>query len=90
MRHARGQLVTMVQQAEEKTSGRQAELIAAAQEQVATQINNELARMKALMAVNPNVRQAEIDYLQQRLDTSLAYLAQAKLRLDALRVIMVV
>lgn len=90
VRHARPLLTTMLRQAEERTSGRQAELIAAAQEQVTTQISNELERMKALMAVNPNVRQAEVDYLQQRLETSLDYLAQAKLRLDALRVIMVV
>lgn len=90
VRHARPVLATMLQQAEEKTQKQQAELIAAAKSHVMDQINNELARMKALMQVNPNVRQSEIDYLQLRLNVSLEYLSQAKLRLDALRVVMTV
>lgn len=89
VRHARPMLTTMLQQAEEKTQPRQAELIAAAQAQVSEKINAELVRMKALMEVNPGVRQSEIDYLQERLAASQQYLAQAKLRLDALRVIMI-
>ncbi|HSX83753.1 MAG TPA: RNA polymerase-associated protein RapA, partial [Cellvibrio sp.] len=90
VRQARPLLSTMLQQAEEKTHAKQAELIAAAQDQVSEQLNNELERMKALMQVNPNVRQSEIDYVQQRLAASQHYLSQAKLRLDALRVIMIV
>lgn len=90
VRHARPVLAEMLKQAEEKTRSQQANLIAAAQTQVAEQINGELARMKALMQVNPNVRQSEIDYLQQRLVASQQYLSQAKLRLDALRVVMTV
>lgn len=90
VRHARPMLADMLRQAQEKTQSQQAELIAAAQAQVAEQINGELARMKALMQVNPNVRQSEIDYLQQRLVASQHYLSQAKLRLDALRVVMTV
>lgn len=90
VRHARPALASMLQQAEEKTKGQQEELIAAAKAQVSAQLNDELARMKALMLVNSNVRQSEIDYLEQRLATSLDYLSQAKLRLDALRVVMTV
>jgi len=89
VRHARPMLTSMLQQAEEKTQPRQAELIAAAQTQVNEKINAELVRMKALMEVNPGVRQSEIDYLQERLAASQHYLSQAKLRLDALRVIMI-
>ena len=90
VRQARPLLSTMLQQAEEKTHSKQAELIAAAQTQVSEQLNSELERMEALMQVNPNVRQSEIDYVQQRLAASQHYLSQAKLRLDALRVIMIV
>lgn len=90
VRQARPLLSSMLQQAEEKARPKQAELISAAQQQMAEQLNNELARMKALMKVNPNVRQSEIDYLQQRLAGSQHYLSQAKLRLDALRVIMII
>ena len=90
VRQARPLLSTMLQQAEEKTHSKQAELIAAAQTQVSEQLNSELERMEALMQVNPNVRQSEINYVQQRLAASQHYLSQAKLRLDALRVIMIV
>lgn len=90
VRHARATLVEMLQNAEAKALPQQRELIAAAQQQVTAEINAELARMRALALVNPNVRQSEIDHLEQRLAASQHYLAQAKLRLDALRVIMTV
>lgn len=90
VRHARPVLTEMLQKAEDKAKPQQANLIAAAQQKVSEEINAELARMKALAKVNPNVRQSEIDYLQERLAASQHYLLQAKLRLDSLRVIMTV
>ncbi|MEN0038931.1 MAG: RNA polymerase-associated protein RapA [Cellvibrio sp.] len=90
VRHARPTLTTMVQKAEEITAAKQEELIAEAQAKVGEQLNGELSRMKALKEVNPNVRQEEIDYLQQRLAASQHFLSQAKIRLDALRVVMTI
>jgi ATP-dependent helicase HepA len=90
VRHARPTLTTMVQKAEEITAAKQAELVAEATEKVTEQLNGELSRMKALKAVNPNVRQEEIDYLQERLVASQQFLSQAKIRLDALRVVMTI
>lgn len=90
VRHARPVLVEMVHKAEEIAKPQQDQLIAAAQQQVMQEINNELLRMKALKERNPNIRQSEIDYLQDRLAACQHYLSQAKLRLDALRVIMTV
>ncbi|WP_323814835.1 RNA polymerase-associated protein RapA [Cellvibrio sp. NN19] len=90
VRHARPTLTTMVQKAEEITAAKQSELVAEAQAKVSEQLSGELARMKALKEVNPNVRQEEIDYLQQRLAASLHFLGQAKIRLDALRVVMTI
>ncbi len=90
VRHARPTLTTMVQKAEEITSAKQAELIAEAIAKVTEQLNGELLRMKALKTVNPNVRQEEIDYLQQRLSASQHFLSQAKIRLDALRVVLTI
>lgn len=90
VRHARPVLTTMVQKAEEITVAKQAELIAEATAKVTEQLNSELSRMKALKAVNPNVRQEEINYLQQRLAASQQFLSQAKIRLDALRVVMTI
>lgn len=90
VRHARPTLLGMLQQAEERTAAQQNELIQAARSMASEHLQAELNRMKALQKVNPNVRQIEIDNLQQQLDESLVYLSQAKLRLDALRVIMIV
>lgn len=90
VRHARPKLIEILQKSEEKALPQQQELIAAAQQQVTQEINAELARMRALALVNPNVRQSEIDYLEQRLAISQHYLSQAKLRLDSLRVIMTI
>ncbi len=90
VRHARPALVEMLQKAEDKAKPQQADLIATAQQKVSEEINAELSRMKALALVNPNVRQSEIDFLQERLVASQHYLSQAKLRLDSLRVIMTI
>jgi ATP-dependent helicase HepA len=90
VRHARPQLTEMLKQAEDLAMPQQDKLIAAARTEMTRELNDELARLRALAGVNPNVRQSEIDYLQQRLETSEGYLAQAKLRLDAVRVIMTV
>ncbi len=90
VRHARPALTEMLQTAEDKVKPQQADLIAAAQHKVKEELNAELDRMKALAQVNPNVRQSEIDYLQERLAASQHYLALAKLRLDSLRVIMTI
>ncbi len=90
VRHARPALIDMLQKAEDKAKPQQVELIAAAQHKVKEEISAELDRMKALAKVNPNVRQSEIDYLQERLAASQHYLSQAKLRLDSLRVIMTI
>ena len=50
---------------------------------------NELDRLVALSAVNPNIRQQEIDYLKLSMANLHSYLEDARLRLDAVRVALV-
>lgn len=50
-------------------------------------LSNELNRLIALKAVNKNIRQAEIDVLEQQCLVSLEELSKASWRLDSLRVI---
>ena len=50
-------------------------------------LDAERERLAALMAVNPNVRQDEIDFLTECRDELAGYIASARLRLDAVRVI---
>ncbi len=90
VRHARAQLMQMTEQAEALVAPRQAELVAEARLLMTTELEGELSRLRALAAVNPNVRTSEIEALEQRLHDGTKYLGQAKLRLDALRVIMTV
>lgn len=90
VRHARPQLINLLQQAENMTQSKQDSLIQAAQAAVKTEINNEISRLQELRQVNPNVRQEEIDYLQQRLADSSHFLSLASIRLDSLRVIMTI
>jgi ATP-dependent helicase HepA len=80
----------MLQEAENITQNKQESLIQSAQVAVKSEMNNEISRLQALRQVNPNVRQEEIDYLQQRMAASLHFLSLAKIRLDSLRVIMTI
>lgn len=90
VRHARPQLSEMVDQAEELVQPRQAELVSEARARMQRELNAELDRLRALAEVNPNVRQSEIESLQERLETTDSHLSRAQLRLDAVRVIMTV
>ena len=90
VRHARPQLTEMVQKAEQITQANQAGLIEQAKAAVAAQLGAEIDRLQALAQVNPNVRQEEIQYLQERLAASQHFLGLAKVRLDSLRVVMTI
>lgn len=90
VRHARSQLSELLQKAEAITEARQQSLIQSAQDAVKSELTNELIRLQSLAKVNPNVRQDEIAYLQERLAASLHFLSLAKIRLDSLRVIMAI
>ena len=50
-------------------------------------LQHEIDRLEALIKVNPNVRQEEIEFLRARLALILDRLQQSSVRLDALRVI---
>jgi len=90
VRHARPQLTDMLHTAETLAQANQREVIEAAKAAVKAEMGAEIDRLQALAAVNPNVRESEIHYLQERLVISLEFIAQAKVRLDSLRVVMTV
>lgn len=62
-------------------------LIAAARRDMAAQLDREIDRLRALGKVNRSVRPEEIDLLVQQKGALDRYLAGARLRLDAVRVI---
>jgi ATP-dependent helicase HepA len=56
-------------------------------QRLAAEADEELARLTALKAVNPSVRDSEIDALRQQRDDGMAALNKAALRLEAIRVL---
>ncbi|MGN8261416.1 RNA polymerase-associated protein RapA [Pseudomonas sp. SMSB3] len=63
------------------------ERVAEAQRRLAAEADEELARLTALKAVNPSVRDSEIDALRKQREQGLAMLDKAALRLEAIRVL---
>ena len=63
------------------------ERVAEAQRRLAAEADEELARLTALKAVNPSVRDSEIDALRKQREEGLAMLEKAALRLEAIRVL---
>ncbi|ATP46444.1 RNA polymerase-associated protein RapA [Pseudomonas kermanshahensis] len=63
------------------------ERVAEAQRRLQAEADEELARMVALQAVNPSVRDSEIDALRKQREEGLAMLEKAALRLEAIRVL---
>ena len=62
-------------------------IISEAKNQADQQLSAEINRLQALRAVNKNIRQSEIDILEQQRTQSLDELSKANWRLDCLRVI---
>lgn len=96
-RHTGSKLVNAVQQdvheiiklSEEQAEVEARKLIDAARMEANEKLSAELSRLEALSAVNPNIRQDEIDALESNREQVLANLDQAGWRLDALRLIVV-
>ncbi|WP_075182296.1 RNA polymerase-associated protein RapA [Pantoea sp. 1.19] len=96
-RHTGSKLVNAVQQdvhailklAEGPAEAQARALIAAARNEAAEQLGSELSRLDALKAVNPNIREDEIEALESNRSQVLAALDDAGWRLDALRLIVV-
>ncbi|WP_025820795.1 RNA polymerase-associated protein RapA [Shewanella marina] len=64
-------------------------LVVEAREKMTTQLTAELARLESLKAVNPNIRDEELDYLRQQMTELNGYMDQSLLQLDAVRLILV-
>ncbi|WP_261653588.1 RNA polymerase-associated protein RapA [Erwinia mallotivora] len=96
-RHTGSKLVNAVQQdvhailqlSEEQAAAEARKVIDRARQQADEKLSAELSRLDALRAVNPNIRQDEIDALENNREQVLLALNEAGWRLDALRLIVV-
>ena len=89
VQHARADIEAIISHLEQQAEVQQAELIDGARQQLEQHYQKEIQRLQALAAVNPNIRQEEIEHLQQQRTAGLDYLQHARLRLDAIRVAVV-
>ncbi|WP_115719935.1 RNA polymerase-associated protein RapA [Gallaecimonas mangrovi] len=79
-----------IQKAQQQVAPQVDALIATAKDRIEQQLGGELARLKALKAVNDSIRDDEIDALASRKAALLKHVAAASLRLDMVRLIVVV
>ncbi len=84
---ARPLLASLIAAATVSAEARAKPLVAAAVAALETQLGQELERLQALAAVNPGVRPQEVAALVDQRDQLRHHVAQARLRLDALRLI---
>ncbi|MCL2918512.1 RNA polymerase-associated protein RapA [Shewanella litorisediminis] len=54
-----------------------------------TQLGAELSRLEALKAVNPSIREEELEHLRQMMQELSGYLGNTQLQLDAIRLVLV-
>lgn len=83
----RDSLNPLINAGEDKVAPRHIERVAEAKRRLAADTEEELARLTALQAVNPSVRDSELTALRQQREQGLALFDKAALRLEAIRVL---
>ncbi len=79
----------LIAAAETQVSVQLAALVEQAEAKMQSELGDELARLQALKAVNPNIREAELDALKEQISMVKAHLMRAQVQLDAIRLIVV-
>ncbi|MCY1385215.1 RNA polymerase-associated protein RapA [compost metagenome] len=80
-------LAAQINAAEAKIAPRHHERVAEAQRRLKAELDEELARLTALQAVNPTVRDSELEAVRHQRDEGLQLLDKAALRLESIRVL---
>ncbi len=60
-----------------------------AQQDMQASLNSELERLQALKAVNPNIREEELEVIENQIKELSGYIGKAQIQLDSLRLIVV-
>ena len=76
---------SLLEKARDTAQAQVAAIVAEAREEMTSQLQLEITRLKALKKVNPSVRQAEIDLLVGQRREMEEHMANARIRLDAIR-----
>ena len=84
------EISAILEQAEKEADVQVPALVSAARQRGREVLGRELDRLIALQQTNPNVRAEEIEFFRDQLDGFEASLVNARLRLDAVRVMIAV
>ncbi len=87
---ARPQISHMIEKSEQLAKKEVPDIVAEAVNKMSAEQDNELSRLQNLAKVNSTIRQEEIDYLKETKQALLVYLQAAQLKLDSLRIALVV
>ncbi|SHI24958.1 RNA polymerase-associated protein RapA [Ferrimonas marina] len=79
----------LIAAAETQVQTKLAALVAKAEQKMTDELGGELDRLKALKAVNPNIRDSELDAISEQMNLVRAHLGRAQIQLDAIRLIVV-
>lgn len=83
------EIVKLIQGSEAVIEPKVAQVRALANKEMMHSLNGELARLQALKAVNPTIREEELEILERQMSELDGYINQAQYQLDSLRVIVV-
>ena len=89
IQQARPQIQAMVDEAEKQVKPQQSQIIQQAKTAMQTEAKEDIERLRNLAEVNPNIRQDEVEQLEQSTQALASYLDNARLKLDAIRVALV-
>ena len=78
-------LESLLDEAREKAEAQVPAIVDQARREMTSQLQREITRLKELKKVNPSVRQAEIDLLVAQRRELEEHMANARIRLDAIR-----
>lgn len=82
-----GELRGMLEQAEKIAQQKAPKKLATLYQQISSDLDNEVNRLIALQKINPNVRDAEINFFQQQKKALKQSIETANIRLDAVRIL---
>ncbi|OBT16751.1 RNA polymerase-binding ATPase [Vibrio sp. UCD-FRSSP16_10] len=84
-----GQVQALIAAGDEKILPKHELVKQQAKAEMETSLNAELARLLALKAVNPNIRDEEVEAIEQQITELGSFISQAQIQLDSLRLIVV-
>lgn len=87
IKQVHSEIEAKVAASKEQAEQRLGNILTNAEQHMRAELGEELLRLKALKAVNPSIRQEELDYLSYRIEESAAHIQQAGMQLQALRLI---